>query len=136
MDHRDLPSFPPRRSSDLLKNTGGVVGYFAGTAEKCFNSGNVTGIYATGGIVGNISSANTSVTDCYNTGNILCNAPTATFSDTSAKGVGGIVGNPGSTSSADCTVKNCYNAGTITNADAATTDITVGGVIGSSSANN
>lgn len=119
-----------------LKNTGGVVGYFAGTAEKCFNSGNVTGIYATGGIVGNISSANTSVTDCYNTGNILCNAPTATFSDTSAKGVGGIVGNPGSTSSADCTVKNCYNAGTITNADAATTDITVGGVIGSSSANN
>ena len=119
-----------------LKNTGGVVGYFAGTAEKCFNSGNVTGIYATGGIVGNISSANTSVTDCYNTGNILCNAPTAQYKDSNAKGVGGIVGNPGSTSSADCTVKNCYNAGTITNADAATTDITVGGVIGSSSANN
>lgn len=117
-----------------LKNTGGVVGYFAGTAEKCFNSGNVTGIYATGGIVGNISSANTSVTDCYNTGNILCNAPTAQYKDSSAKGVGGIVGNPGSTSSADCNVKNCYNAGTITNADAATTDITVGGVIGSSSA--
>ena len=117
-----------------LKNTGGVVGYFAGTAEKCFNSGNVTGIYATGGIVGNISSANTSVTDCYNTGNILCNAPTAQYKDSNAKGVGGIVGNPGSTSSADCTVKNCYNAGTITNADAATTDITVGGVIGSSSA--
>lgn len=117
-----------------LKNTGGVVGYFAGTAEKCFNSGNVTGIYATGGIVGNISSANTSVTDCYNTGSILCNAPTAQYKDSNAKGVGGIVGNPGSTSSADCTVKNCYNAGTITNADAATTDITVGGVIGSSSA--
>lgn len=119
-----------------LKNTGGVVGYFAGTAEKCFNSGNVTGIYATGGIVGNISSANTSVTDCYNTGNILCNAPTAQYKESNAKGVGGIVGNPGSTSSADCTVKNCYNAGTITNADAATTDITVGGVIGSSSAKN
>lgn len=119
-----------------LKNTGGVVGYFAGTAEKCFNSGNVTGIYATGGIVGNISSANTSVTDCYNTGSILCNAPTAQYKDSNAKGVGGIVGNPGSTSSADCTVKNCYNAGTITNADAATTDITVGGVIGSSSAKN
>ena len=117
-----------------LKNTGGVVGYFAGTAEKCFNSGNVTGIYATGGIVGSISSANTSVTDCYNTGSILCNAPTAQYKDSNAKGVGGIVGNPGSTSSADCTVKNCYNAGTITNADAATTDITVGGVIGSSSA--
>lgn len=117
-----------------LKNTGGVVGYFAGTAEKCFNSGNVTGIYATGGIVGNISSANTSVTDCYNTGSILCNAPTAQYKDSNAKGIGGIVGNPGSTSSADCTVKNCYNAGTITNADAATTDITVGGVIGSSSA--
>ena len=119
-----------------LKNTGGVVGYFAGTAEKCFNSGNVTGIYATGGIVGNISSANTSVTDCYNTGNILCNAPTARYKDSNAKGVGGIVGNPGSTSSADCTVKNCYNAGTVTNADAVTEGITVGGVIGSSSANN
>ena len=117
-----------------LKNTGGVVGYFAGTAEKCFNSGNVTGIYATGGIVGNISSANTSVTDCYNTGNILCNAPTAQYKDSNAKGVGGIVGNPGSTSSADCTVKNCYNAGTVTNADAVTEGITVGGVIGSSSA--
>lgn len=117
-----------------LKNTGGVVGYFAGTAEKCFNSGNVTGIYATGGIVGNISSANTSVTDCYNTGSILCNAPTAQYKDSNAKGVGGIVGNPGSTSSADCTVKNCYNAGTITNADAVTEGITVGGVIGSSSA--
>ena len=117
-----------------LKNTGGVVGYFAGTAEKCFNSGNVTGIYATGGIVGNISSANTSVTDCYNTGNILCNAPTTLYKDSNAKGVGGIVGNPGSTSSADCTVKNCYNAGTVTNVDTATADITVGGVIGSSSA--
>lgn len=117
-----------------LKNTGGVVGYFAGTAGRCFNSGNVTGIYATGGIVGNISAANTSVTDCYNTGSILCNAPTAQYKDSNAKGVGGIVGNPGSTSSADCTVKNCYNAGTITNEDTATTDITVGGVIGSSSA--
>lgn len=119
-----------------LKNTGGVVGYFAGTAEKCFNSGNVTGIYATGGIVGNISSANTSVTDCYNTGSILCNAPTAQYKDSNAKGVGGIVGNPGSTSNKGNVVTNCYNAGTITNADAATTDITVGGVIGSSSANN
>ena len=118
-----------------LKNTGGVVGYFAGTAEKCFNSGNVTGIYATGGIVGNISSANTSVTDCYNTGSILCNAPTAQYKDSNAKGVGGIVGNPGSTSNKGNVVTNCYNAGTITNADAATTDITVGGVIGSSSAN-
>ena len=117
-----------------LKNTGGVVGYFAGTAEKCFNSGNVTGIYATGGIVGNISSANTSVTDCYNTGSILCNAPTAQYKDSNAKGVGGIVGNPGSTSNKGNVVTNCYNAGTITNADAATTDITVGGVIGSSSA--
>ena len=118
-----------------LKNTGGVVGYFAGTAEKCFNSGNVTGIYATGGIVGNISSANTSVTDCYNTGSILCNAPTTPYKDSNAKGVGGIVGDPGGTSYS-AKITNCYNAGTITNTDTATTGITVGGVIGSSSANN
>ena len=94
----------------------------------------VTGIYATGGIVGNISSANTSVTDCYNTGSTSVQRADGSDKDSNAKGVGGIVGNPGSASSADCTVKNCYNAGTITNADAATTDITVGGVIGSSSA--
>lgn len=122
--------------TSTLKRTAGIVGSFGGTMTKCFNSGSITGIYASGGIVGGFAAKNASVTDCYNTGSILCNAPTAPYSDSNTKGVGGIVGDPGSTSSADCTVKNCYNAGTITNADAATTDITVGGVIGSSSAKN
>ena len=122
--------------TSTLKRTAGIVGSFGGTMTKCFNSGSITGIYASGGIVGGFAAKNASVTDCYNTGSILCNAPTAPYSDSNTKGVGGIVGDPGSTSSADCTVKNCYNAGMITNADAATTDITVGGVIGSSSAKN
>ena len=122
--------------TSTLKRTAGIVGSFGGTMTKCFNSGSITGIYASGGIVGSISAANASVTDCYNTGSILCNAPTPPYKDSNAKGVGGIVGDPGSTSNKGNVVMNCYNAGTITNADAATTDITVGGVIGSSSANN
>lgn len=120
--------------TSTLKRTAGIVGSFGGTMTKCFNSGSITGIYASGGIVGSISAANASVTDCYNTGSILCNAPTPPYKDSNAKGVGGIVGDPGSTSNKGNVVMNCYNAGTITNADAATTDITVGGVIGSSSA--
>ena len=117
-----------------LKSTGGVVGTFAGTVEKCFNTGDVDGIYNVGGIVGAIYSKETKITDCYNLGKVTCNVPTKELSEKCSKGVGGIVGNPGSTSNKGNVVTNCYNAGTITNADAATTDITVGGVIGSSSA--
>ena len=80
--------------TSTLKRTAGIVGSFGGTMTKCFNSGSITGIYASGGIVGSISAANASVTDCYNTGSILCNAPTAQYKDSNAKGVGGIVGNP------------------------------------------
>lgn len=119
-----------------LKSTGGVVGTFAGTVEKCFNTGDVDGIYNVGGIVGAIYSKETKITDCYNLGKVTCNVPTKELSEKCSKGVGGIVGNPGSTSNKGNVVTNCYNAGTITNADAATTDITVGGVIGSSSAKN
>ena len=121
--------------TSTLKRTAGIVGSFGGTMTKCFNSGTITGIYALGGIVGSISAANASVTDCYNTGSILCNAPTTPYKDSNAKGVGGIVGDPGGTSYS-AKITNCYNAGTITNTDTATTGITVGGVIGSSSANN
>lgn len=121
--------------TSTLKRTAGIVGSFGGTMTKCFNSGSITGIYASGGIVGSISAANASVTDCYNTGSILCNAPTAQYKDSNAKGVGGIVGDPTGTSNT-AKIKNCYNAGMITNTDTATTDITVGGVIGSSSAKN
>ena len=119
--------------NSTLKRTAGIVGSFGGTMTKCFNSGSITGIYALGGIVGSISAVNASVTDCYNTGSILCNAPRPPYKDSNAKGVGGIVGDPTGTSNT-AKITNCYNAGTITNADAATTDITVGGVIGSSSA--
>lgn len=60
---------------------------------------------------------------------------TPPYKDSNAKGVGGIVGDPTGTSNT-AKIKNCYNAGMITNTDTATTDITVGGVIGSSSAKN
>lgn len=119
-----------------LKSTGGVVGTFAGTVEKCFNTGDVDGIYNVGGIVGAIYSKETKITDCYNLGKVTCNVPTKELSEKCSKGVGGIVGNPGSTSNKGNVVTNCYNASTVTNADAVTEGITVGGVIGSSSANN
>ena len=75
--------------TSTLKRTAGIVGSFGGTMTKCFNSGSITGIYASGGIVGGFAAKNASVTDCYNTGSILCNAPTAPYSDSNTKGVGG-----------------------------------------------
>ena len=40
--------------TSTLKRTAGIVGSFGGTMTKCFNSGSITGIYASGGIVGGI----------------------------------------------------------------------------------
>ena len=124
------------RISSTVKRTGGIAGGLGGsTLNSCYNIGEVHGIYGVGGVVGSISAANTQITDCYNLGNVICAAPTAVFTDKYAKGVGGIVGDPTDTSNT-AKITNCYNAGTITNEDTATTGITVGGVIGSSSANN
>ena len=122
--------------NSTIKRTGGVVGGFGGTMEACFNTGTVTGIYALGGVVGGFGSKDSKITDCYNLGNVVCKAPTPSFSDSNAKGVGGVVGDPSSTSYTGEVLKNCYNAGTITNNDNTTADITVGGVIGSGVAKN
>ena len=121
--------------TSTIKRTGGIVGGLGGsTLNSCYNTGEIVGIFGTGGIAGAISSSGTEITDCYNLGNVTC-AASPKFSDSYAKGVGGIVGDPTGTSNT-AKITNCYNAGTITNADTATTDITVGGVIGSSSAKN
>lgn len=122
--------------NSTIKRAAGIAGTFGGKMKSCFNTGKITGIYTSGGIVGAFYAKDTTITDCYNLGDIICETPTATYSDSNAKGVGGIVGDPGSTSNTGEVLTNCYNAGTITNNDTTTADITVGGVVGSSIAKN
>ena len=122
--------------TSTLKRTGGVVGSLSGTMTACFNSGNITGIYALGGVVGSVASKDSEITDCYNLGTVTGQAPKATFSDSGAKGIGGVVGDPSSASVTNVTVENCYNAGAVTNQNTDATDITIGGVIGCSVGKN
>ena len=117
--------------SSTLKRAGGIVGSLGGTVTKCFNTGDITGIFALGGIVGSINAKGAKVEDCYNLGDVACITPTKEFGDTNAKGVGGVVGDATS-ASYTVTLTNCYNAGNVTNTATTPTDITVGGVIGSS----
>lgn len=70
--------------TSTLKRTGGVVGSLSGTMTACFNSGNITGIYALGGVVGSVASKDSKITDCYNLGTVTGQAPTVTFSDSGA----------------------------------------------------
>ena len=115
-----------------IKSTGGIAGRLDGTITACYNTAAITGIYETGGIVGGINAASTTITDCYNLGNVTCNSTSPTFSDySSAKAVGGIVGNS-IKSSYKATLTNCYNARTVTNNATAPKGIVVGSVIGSS----
>ena len=117
--------------SSTLKRAGGIVGSLGGTVTKCFNIGDITGIFALGGIVGSINAKGAKVEDCYNLGDVACITPTKEVGDTNAKGVGGVVGDATS-ASYTVTLTNCYNAGNVTNTATTPTDITVGGVIGSS----
>ncbi|MCH5186542.1 MAG: hypothetical protein J1F64_10555, partial [Oscillospiraceae bacterium] len=64
------------------------------TIKECYNTGDVSGSYDTGGIVG-MNDRDTS--DCYNVGSV-----------NGSSRVGGIVGNNGSSI---CTLTNCYNIG-------------------------
>ena len=121
--------------SSTIKRTGGIAGSVAGTVESCFNTGDVTGIYGIGGIVGGFTGKDTRITDCYNWGDISCNTPTVIFTDKNTKGVGGIAGDPSSNSNTGTVLTNCYNAGTLSN-HSTTTDVVLGGVIGTSTANN
>ncbi|MFR4018308.1 MAG: GLUG motif-containing protein, partial [Clostridia bacterium] len=120
--------------TSTIKGTGGIAGRITGTVEKCFNTGDVTGIYETGGILGASSGKTTTVESCYNTGNVSGTAPTATFNDTNAKGIGGIIGGVSSNSN-KAAVLDCYNAGTVTDSTGVS-GVTAGGVIGTSIGKN
>gem|GEM_PF-4020286 len=97
-------------------STGGIAGYAVyGRFENCSNSGMILGNESTGGIVGNVATAemeraNTTFTDCYNIGKVEGESK-----------VGGILGGPTmlSVTADDKTGKttnytNCYNEGDIT----------------------
>ncbi len=94
-------------------HVGGVVGYNdGGTVTNCAFTGSVSGNNYVGGVVGYSSggsSDSASVTNCYNTGSVT----------SSGSPVGGVVGyNSG-------IVTNCYNTGSVTG-----TNDSVGGVVG------
>ena len=121
--------------TSTIKGTGGIAGRITGTIEKCFNTGDVTGMYETGGILGASSGKTTTIESCYNTGNVSGTVPTATFSDkSSAKGIGGIIGGVSSNSSM-AAVLDCYNAGNVTDSTGIA-EAFAGGVIGASIGNN
>ena len=75
---------------------GGLVGYkFDGVIEHCSNSGDISGVYIAGGILG--GSHKVSLKDCYNSGNVTGEI---------AGGMGGYI--------FIRTIENCYNSGNIT----------------------
>lgn len=79
------------------EGTGGIVGYVArgGTVKNCHTSASVSGVWYTGGIVGDLSDG--TVENCYNEASVYGSSYT-----------GGIVGrcNGG-------TVRNCYNKNSV-----------------------
>ena len=120
-----------------VKGTGGIVGRLAGTVENSYNLGNVTGVYETGGIAGASSAENSQINSCYNRGEIKGDVPNNTSNasrDKASKGIGGIVGNT-TTAKNKVVIKSCYNMGTIVN-KTGITGVSIGGIIGNSSANN
>lgn len=120
--------------TSTVKRTGGIVGSLAGSINKCFNEGNVTGIYGVGGIVGDSADKASSVTSCYNTGTVTGENPIVSFNDKNAKGVGGIIGGV-SSNSYNATLKDCYNTGRVM-LNTELTDVLVGGIVGNSSGKN
>lgn len=120
--------------TSTLKRTGGISGSLDGTIEKSFNTGNITGIYGVGGILGDSAGKSSTVESCYNSGSIKGISPVNDFNDTNAKGIGGIAGGVSGVSySLD--VKHCYNTGNVSK-DTNVSDVTCGGVIGNSSGKN
>ena len=83
-------------------NTGGTGTTL--TFEECYSTGNVTGDYQTGGLIGFIEYGTIEIKNCYSTGNILSHE-----SPTSAKHIGGLIG--GTKGTADVT--GSYYMGTI-----------------------
>lgn len=93
---------------------GGIVGNAGPSSiiSNCYNTGNVSGAYSIGGIVGITFGT---IDNCYNTASITGNGGA----------VGGILGQIGvGTSGVSTYIKNCYNLGTISGNDF------LGGIIG------
>ena len=117
---------------------GGIMGaFYKGFIEKCYNTGSVSGNYAdtiniyAGGIIGDMSCAETtwqSLRECYNTGRV---SVTSTAKSTRNIYTGGIVGN---VDVEEIDIYNCYNTGSVsaTFAADATGDISIyaAGIVG------
>ena len=78
---------------------GGIVGGSSGEVIGCYNKGNVSGVYYSGGIAGQ-SRQKLTILNCYNTGKII---------GTTHTGTAGIVAHVYE----EVTVNNCYNTGNI-----------------------
>ena len=89
---------------------GSIAGSCAGTIEKCFNTGNISGVSNCGGILGYLVNGGT-VSLCYNTGNI---------SYETGENMGGIIG------MARSKVEKCYNLGNVEGSKNC-----IGGIVGS-----
>jgi len=94
--------------TDNFSSAGGIVGDSGGTVLandviRCHNSGNISGSYNVGGIIGrangNIEGAGSRVLECYNSGNVA-----------GLQNVGGIAGEAATDYAI---VQNCYNTGTV-----------------------
>lgn len=105
-------------------NVGGIAGYNnAGLVNECDNTGAISGLSKTGGIVG--ENAGT-VSNCENTGNIRSYGG-------GKDGTGGIVGRNGNNNTAVTTgiIENCSSTGAISDISATgTTGRWVGGIAG------
>ena len=92
--------------------TGGVCGRNeAGTVKTSYNKGEVTGRYCnTGGVCGKSysSDATDTILKCYNEGDVIC-AYSGTGANTYTGGICGYLDG--------CLIKQCYNKGTVTNAN-------------------
>lgn len=99
---------------------GGISGSGVETLNKVYNTGDVTGKAAVGGIVG-YSASNSAITNSYNTGDITATAATSTM------GVGGIVG--GKNNYTTLKLSGCYSTGNIVNEGTAA-NAAVGELIG------
>ena len=85
---------------------GGLVGLCASTIEACFATGEVSGRYNIGGLVGSLYSGG-SINRCYATGNIVSNA------ESNGYFLGGLVGKV-YCSSGTASISNSYSLGDVT----------------------
>ena len=89
-------------SAPASQYVGGVLGHYNTYTylDSCYNTGNVSGGYCVGGIVGQIGNSTTTIDNCWNAGEIT-GASTA---------VGGLIGY----CAFQMAVTNCFNVGNVT----------------------